>query len=72
MRAAVRSLTLNVYGIADEALQRFLCAPPASDYFTDLAIAITEQCQVRAPHPPKPHLVRRQGLRPGRRSHRRR
>ena len=47
VRAAVRSLTLNVYGIADEAVQAFVCAPPASNYFTELAISIAEQCQVR-------------------------
>lgn len=51
VRAAVRALTLNVYGIADEAVQRFLCSPPASAYFTDLAMLITEQCQARASYP---------------------
>lgn len=69
VRAAVRALTLNVYGIADEAVQRFLCTAPASDYFTDLAILITEQCQVRAP--PRPAFAlpqRRVGMLCGPRS----
>ncbi len=47
VRAAVRSLTLNVYGIEDGAVQEFVCSLPASSYFTELAIGMTEQCQAR-------------------------
>lgn len=47
VRAAVRTLTLNVYGIDDEAVQGFLISQPASNYFNELAIVIAEQCQVR-------------------------
>ena len=43
----MRSLTLNVYGIEDGAVQDFVCSPPASSYFTELAIGMTEQCQAR-------------------------
>ena len=46
VRAAVRSLTLNVYGIEDAAVQDFVCSQPASNYFAELAIGMTEQCQV--------------------------
>ncbi len=42
----MRSLTLNVYGIEDAAVQDFVCSQPASNYFAELAIGMTEQCQV--------------------------
>ena len=47
VRAAVRTLTLNIYGIKDEAVQDFLISQPASNYFNELSILIAEQCQVR-------------------------
>jgi hypothetical protein len=47
VRAAVRTLTLNVYGIKDRAVQGFVAASPASNYFYELAILIKEQCEVR-------------------------
>ena len=48
VRAAVRTLTLNVYQISDAAVQAFVVSQPASNYFTELAIFIAEQCQARA------------------------
>ena len=57
VRAAVRSLTLNVYGIDDGAVQEFVCSPPASSYFTELAIGMTEQCQARPRAIPGGHSV---------------
>ena len=46
VRAAVRTLTLNVYSIPDPDVQEFVVSPPASNYFTELAIYIADQCQV--------------------------
>lgn len=46
VRAAVRTLTLNVYSIRDPAVQAFVISKPASNYFNELAIFIAEQCQV--------------------------
>ena len=51
VRAAVRTLTLNVYQIGDAAVQAFVVSQPASNYFTELAIFIAEQCQARAGPP---------------------
>lgn len=51
VRAAVRTLTLNVYQIGDAAVQAFVVSQPASNYFTELAIFIAEQCQARARSP---------------------
>ncbi|BDA41766.1 probable protein CLEC16A homolog at N-terminal half [Coccomyxa sp. Obi] len=45
VRAAVRTLTLNVYSIRDPAVQAFVVSKPASNYFNELAIFIAEQCQ---------------------------
>jgi len=53
VRAAVRTLTLNVYSIADAAVQAFVVSQPASNYFNELAIFIAEQCEARAPRPPR-------------------
>lgn len=50
VRAAVRTLTLNVYQISDAAVQAFVVSQPASNYFTELAIFIAEQCQARSSH----------------------
>ncbi len=52
VRAAVRTLTLNVYTIRDPAVQAFVVSKPASNYFNELAIFVAEQCEVRAclPH----------------------
>ena len=46
VRAAVRTLTLNVYSIRDPAVQAFIISKPASNYFNELAIFVAEQCQV--------------------------
>ena len=46
VRAAVRTLTLNVYSIRDPAVQAFVVSKPASNYFNELAIFVAEQCQV--------------------------
>ena len=47
VRAAVRTLTLNVYSIRDPAVQAFVVSKPASNYFNELAIFVAEQCQAR-------------------------
>ena len=49
VRAAVRTLTLNIYGIKDPAVQAFVVSQPASNYFNELAILIAEQSQVWPP-----------------------
>ena len=43
----MRTLTLNVYAIPDPAVQAFVCAPPASSYFADVAAFMAGQAQVR-------------------------
>ena len=48
VRAAVRTLTLNVYTIRDAAVQAFVVSKPASNYFNELAIFVAEQCEVCA------------------------
>ena len=47
MRAAVRTLTLNIYSIDDPEMQAFLAAEPAANYFTDFGAYLTERCQAR-------------------------
>ena len=49
MRAAVRTLTLNIYSIDDPEMQAFLAAEPASHYFTDFGAYLTERCQACKP-----------------------
>lgn len=49
VRAAVRTLTLNVLRIEDAAVQEFLASLPASNYFHELSIVIAEQCQAGEP-----------------------
>lgn len=44
VRAAVKTLTLNVFGIQLAAVQRFVATQPASVYFSQLAIYVAEQC----------------------------
>ena len=51
VRAAVRTLTLNVYSIRDPAVQAFVVSKPASNYFNELAIFVAEQCQVGSADP---------------------
>ena len=45
VRAAVRTLTLNVYAIPDPAIQRFVTSPPASAYFGEVASFMAAQAQ---------------------------
>eukprot|EP00210_Caulerpa_lentillifera_P005557 g5316.t1 len=45
VRAAVRTLTLNIYSVDDEEIQAFIVSKPASNYFTELALYAAEQCQ---------------------------
>lgn len=47
VRTAVKTLTLNVYGIPLPAVQQFVASPPAATYFIELATYVAEQCQVR-------------------------
>lgn len=46
VRAAVRTLTLSIYSIQDQAVQHYVVSKPASNYFTELAIYLAEQCEV--------------------------
>lgn len=46
MRAAVRTLTLNLYAIDEPEVQAFLAGPAAAPYFTDLGAYVTDRCQV--------------------------
>ncbi|GMH41903.1 hypothetical protein BSKO_09813 [Bryopsis sp. KO-2023] len=46
VRAAVRTLTLNVYRVTESVVQDFVVAKPASNYFTELALYAAEQCQI--------------------------
>ena len=49
VRAAVRTLTLNVYAIPDPAIQGFVSAPPAGRYFGEVAAFMAVQAQARSP-----------------------
>jgi hypothetical protein len=46
VRAAVRTLTLNLYALEAPGVQAFLAGPQAAPYFTDLGAYMTERCQV--------------------------
>ena len=46
VRTAVKTLTLNVFGIPLPAVQRFVTQPPASAYLEQLGALLAEQCQV--------------------------
>ena len=50
VRAAVRTLTLQMYGLQDDNIQQFLVSQPASNFFNEVAIIIAEHCQVSAFH----------------------
>ncbi len=47
VRAAVRTLTLNVYAVDCPTLQHYLADGPAGDFFGVLGSLMTESCQVR-------------------------
>ncbi|ERN07456.1 uncharacterized protein LOC18435675 isoform X2 [Amborella trichopoda] len=44
IRIAVRALTLNVYHVGDECVNRFVTSPPLSDYFSDLVTHFRKRC----------------------------
>ena len=44
VRAAVKTLTLNVFGIAVPSLRCFLCSPPASQFFRQVAEFGAKKC----------------------------
>lgn len=49
VRAAVRTLTLQMYALESENIQQFLVSQPASNFFNEVAIIIAEHCQVCLP-----------------------
>lgn len=59
VRAAVRTLTLQMYGLEDEGIQQFLISLPASNFFNEVAITIAEHCQVGPYHPCRPGVYER-------------
>ncbi|XP_004296503.1 PREDICTED: uncharacterized protein LOC101298213 [Fragaria vesca subsp. vesca] len=44
VRTAVRALTLNVYHVGDDSVNRYVASPPHSDYFTNLVKFFRKQC----------------------------
>ncbi|XVF47599.1 hypothetical protein PTKIN_Ptkin03bG0123000 [Pterospermum kingtungense] len=44
VRTAVRALTLNVYHVGDDSVNKFVTSAPHSDYFSNLASFFREQC----------------------------
>uniref|UniRef100_A0A0E0KNS3 FPL domain-containing protein n=1 Tax=Oryza punctata TaxID=4537 RepID=A0A0E0KNS3_ORYPU len=44
IRVAIRTLTLNVYHVGDEAVNRFVSRAPLSDYFSDMVNHFQKQC----------------------------
>lgn len=46
VRAAVRTLTLNVYSVPDPDIIAHVTSPPACQYFADMAQYLAEQVQV--------------------------
>ncbi|XP_039030344.1 protein TRANSPARENT TESTA 9-like isoform X2 [Hibiscus syriacus] len=44
VRTAVRSLTLTVYHVGDDFVNKFITSAPHSDYFTNLVSFFREQC----------------------------
>ncbi|EEF43020.1 protein TRANSPARENT TESTA 9 [Ricinus communis] len=44
VRTAVRALTLNVYHVGDESVNRFVAKAPHSDYFSNLVTFFRKQC----------------------------
>ena len=47
VRAAARTITLNVFSVDDAAIRGFVASPPAAGYFSDVAAYLAEQVQVR-------------------------
>lgn len=54
VRAAVRTLTLNVYSVPDPDIIAFVTSPPACQYFADMAQYLAEQVQVGGANPSLP------------------
>eukprot|EP00775_Hariotina_reticulata_P010403 gene10403-10561_t len=46
VRAAVRTLTLHVFSVGDQDIQAFVTSAPASSYFSEVAMYLTEQIQL--------------------------
>lgn len=44
IRTAVRALTLNVYHVGDEAVNRYIASYPHAEYFLNLVKFFTQQC----------------------------
>lgn len=44
VRTAVRTVTLNVYHVGDECVNRFIASAPQTDYFTNLVSFFRNQC----------------------------
>ncbi|KAM3386275.1 hypothetical protein ACQJBY_009726 [Aegilops geniculata] len=44
IRVAIRTLTLNVYHVGDESVNRFVSRVPLSDYFSDMVKHFQKQC----------------------------
>ncbi|KAG8063993.1 hypothetical protein GUJ93_ZPchr0004g39941 [Zizania palustris] len=44
IRVALRTLTLNVYHVGDESVNRFVSRAPLSDYFSDMVNHFQKQC----------------------------
>ncbi|TVU13481.1 hypothetical protein EJB05_40540 [Eragrostis curvula] len=44
IRVAIRTLTLNVYHVGDESVNRFVSRAPLSDYFSDIVQHFQKQC----------------------------
>ncbi|KAJ4964247.1 hypothetical protein NE237_024186 [Protea cynaroides] len=44
VRIAVRALTLNVYHVGDESVNKYVSSPPLADYFSNLVSYFREQC----------------------------
>ncbi|KAJ1270295.1 hypothetical protein BS78_06G043000 [Paspalum vaginatum] len=44
IRVAIRTLTLNVYHVGDESVNRFVSHAPLSDYFSDMVQHFQKQC----------------------------
>ncbi|XP_062225285.1 protein TRANSPARENT TESTA 9-like isoform X2 [Phragmites australis] len=44
IRVAIRTLTLNIYHVGDESVNRFVSCVPLSDYFSDMVQHFQKQC----------------------------
>ncbi|GMJ15608.1 green fluorescent seed 9, TRANSPARENT TESTA 9 [Hibiscus trionum] len=44
VRTAVRSITLNVYHVGDDSVNKFITSAPHSDYFSNLVSFFRDQC----------------------------